>query len=466
MSFKDYTNNTISAISTPRGEGGIGIVRMSGPSALFIAESIFKPRYSKNSISQADTHTLLYGHIINPKNHEILDEVLLTVMKAPRTYTKEDIVEINCHGGSIPLSKVLELTLEMGARLAEPGEFTRRAFINGRIDLTQAEAVADIIRAKTELSLKVSMEQLQGRLADIIGNIRSDALELMTYVEASIDFPDEDLDFLSSKEIIERLKDIIYTLDKLLATANDGKFITEGIKGVIIGRPNVGKSSLFNALLHENRAIVTSIPGTTRDTIEEFINLYGVPLKLTDTAGLHHAEDTIEIESMERTRVQLDKADIILLVLDSSDSLTEDDRQLIDLVKEKKTLVILNKSDLPRNIEKEEIKRLAGINSLIEVSAINETGLDRLKSAITGLTLHKESVSTDTVFITKLRHKISLEKARENFEYALQSAKDKMPPELISVDLRGGLRSLDEITGKTSSAEILDQVFSRFCIGK
>ena len=471
-------SDTISAVSTPRGESGIGIVRLSGPSSLSIVERIFQPRRSQLNISEVETHTLTYGHIIDPETGDRVDEVLVSVMRAPRTYTREDVVEINCHGGSVPLSKVLELTLCMGARLAEPGEFTKRAFLNGRIDLAQAEAVADIIRAKTDLSLKVAVGQLEGRLSREINQIRSDLIDLLASVEVSIDFPDEDLDFLASEKIAERIGCALDRLESLLATADEGKVITEGLTGVIIGRPNVGKSSLFNALLKEERAIVTSIPGTTRDAIEEFVNLDGVPLKLTDTAGLHHpkcdaiakaqkANDVIEIESMERTRIHLDNADLLLLVIDGSEPLTADDRQLISLVSDRRAIIALNKIDLPQCLSSKDIRSLAmDTIPVAEVSATEGTGLHHLKSAIRDLAIHEAPASAEAVFVTKIRHKVALRSAKESLQYAMKSVQAGMPPELIAVDLRGSLKSLGEIVGETASEEILDQIFSKFCIGK
>jgi tRNA modification GTPase len=471
-------NDTISAVSTPRGESGIGIVRLSGRSSFSIVERIFQPRRSQLNISEVETHTLTYGHIIDPETGDRVDEVLVSVMKAPRTYTREDVVEINCHGGSVPLGKVLELTLCMGARLAEPGEFTKRAFLNGRIDLAQAEAVADIIRAKTDLSLKVAVGQLEGRLSREINQIRSDLIDLLASVEVSIDFPDEDLDFLTSEKIAERIGCALDRLESLLATADEGKVITEGLTGVIIGRPNVGKSSLFNALLKEERAIVTSIPGTTRDAIEEFVNLDGVPLKLTDTAGLHHpkcdaiakaqkANDVIEIESMERTRIHLDNADLLLLVIDGSEPLTADDRQLISLVSDRRAIIALNKIDLPQCLSSKDIRSLAmDTIPVAEVSATEGTGLHYLKSAIRDLAIHEVPASAEAVFVTKIRHKVALRSAKESLQYAMKSVQAGMPPELIAVDLRGGLKGLGEIVGETASEEILDQIFSKFCIGK
>lgn len=459
-------SDTIAAVSTPRGEGGIGIVRLSGPSSFSIAEKIFLSHRNQFDISKAETHTLVYGHIADPETNAPVDEVLLSVMRAPQTYTREDIVEINCHGGSIPLSKVLELALRMGARLAEPGEFTRRAFLNGRIDLAQAEAVVDIIRAKTDLSLKVAINQLDGRLSEEITHIQDNLIELLASVEAAIDFPDEDLDFLPSREIISHISSILDQLESLLATADEGKIIVEGLRGVIIGRPNVGKSSLFNSLLREKRAIVTAVPGTTRDAIEEFINLDGVALKLTDTAGIRQSEDEIEVESIERTKIHLDNADLLLLVIDATEPLTDDDKELLSLVKDKRAIVILNKMDLLQDPENAIIKDLTANMRVVRVSAITETGLDNLKSAIRNIAIHDTTVSADAVFVTKARHKNALRKAQESLLFALESAQGEMPPELIAVDLRGCLKNLGEIIGESASEEILDQIFSRFCIGK
>ena len=430
-------NDTISAISTPRGEGGIGIVRMSGASSLSIIKKIFQPNRKQTNI-EIKTHSIIYGHIIDPDTNEHIDEVLLTIMLSPKTYTKEDIVEINCHGGSIPISKVLELTLKMGARLAEPGEFTKRAFLNGRIDLAQAEAVADIIRAKTDLSLKVAINQLEGHLSHKINQIQTDLVSLLASVEASIDFPDEDLDFLKSNEILDQIGDIYGKLNSIMATADEGRIITEGIKGVIVGRPNVGKSSLFNALLKEDRAIVTAIPGTTRDAIEEFVNLDGVPLKLTDTAGIRETEDVIEVESIDRTKAHLDQADLILMVLDSSEILTEDDRHLVSLVRDKRTIIVINKVDLPQSLDGDELGKLADNMPIVYVSAIDELGFQQLKAVIRDVVLHKESVQTDPIFVTKIWQKDAIRRAIESLAFAQESA--DMSPELIAVDLRGRIK--------------------------
>ncbi|MDQ1327153.1 MAG: tRNA modification GTPase [Candidatus Poribacteria bacterium] len=468
-------DDTISAISTPRGEGGIGIVRLSGPSSLIIMDKIFLPRHKKSD--KTKSHRITYGHVVDPDTGERIDEVLVSAMLAPNTYTREDVAEINCHGGSISLSKILELTLRMGARLAGPGEFTKRAFLNGRIDLAQAEAVADIIRARTDLSLKVAIGQLEGHLSKKINQVRTDLISLLASVEVSIDFPDEELDFITSEDIIYQIANVSDKLNIILSTAEDGRIITEGIKGVIVGKPNVGKSSLFNALLKEDRAIVTSIPGTTRDPIEEFVNLNGVPLKLTDTAGIHETDDVIEVESIDRTKAHLDQADMILMVLDGSDILTDDDRHLISLVfnqtqfetdqlADKRTIIVVNKADLPQMLEKDKLASIAPNIPIACVSTVDESGLHDLKSAIREMVLHRDSVQADPVFVTKAWQKNAIRKAMESLQYALESIQVGMSTELIAVDLRGALNSLGEITGENASQEILDQIFARFCIGK
>jgi len=350
--------------------------------------------------------------------------------------------------------------------LAEPGEFTKRAFLNGRIDLAQAEAVADIIRAKTDLSLKIAVSQLEGHLSRELGKISSKLLELLASVEVAIDFPDEDLDFISYDEANRQIKDIADEINQILESADDGRLITEGIKGVIVGRPNVGKSSLFNALLREKRAIVTSIPGTTRDPIEEFINIDGVPLRLTDTAGIRETDNIIEIESIDRTMAYLDQADLIMLILDNSEILTEDDKRIISRIADRKAVIIVNKIDLPQVIDTDELSKLAGDNPIAYISAIDESDLKTLKSTIRDAVINKDFIQADPIFVTKVWQKNSLNKAMESLKFAESSVKNGMPPELIAVDLRGTLKSIGEITGETASDEILDQIFSRFCIGK
>ena len=468
------TIDTIVAISTPRGEGGISIVRLSGPLAIPIAQRIFRSP-SPSSLRKIKTHTIVYGHILDPKTSQIIDEVLLTVMKAPRTYTREDVVEINCHGGAACVQKVLELTLLAGARLAEPGEFTKRAFLNGRIDLAQAESVADIIRAKTDLTRQVAMNQLQGTMSKTVNQLRNQLIDILAEVEASIDFPEEDLDFGDSIELSKRTQTVLTQLEDLLQTAEDGKILREGLSLAIVGKPNVGKSSLLNALLQEDRAIVTEIPGTTRDTIEEYANIRGIPIKLIDTAGIRETSDIIEYAGVKRSREWLERSDLLLVMLDASEPLTEDDRKLLELTKDKKSITVLNKIDLlpilgmasrTEVLDIEQIQKLTPDKPIVETSMITGQGLEDLKTSILDSVIHGESISPDSAIITNVRHRDALRKAKIDIEHALSSLDMAMPPELIAVDLRGALDNLGLIVGKTTTDDILDRVFSQFCIGK
>jgi len=459
------TIDTIAAISTPRGEGGISIVRLTGPLAIPIAQRIFRSP-SPSSLRKIKTHTIVYGHILDPKTSQIIDEVLLTVMKAPRTYTREDIVEINCHGGAACVQKVLELTLLAGARLAEPGEFTKRAFLNGRIDLAQAESVADIIRAKTDLTRQVAMNQLQGTMSKTVNRLRDLLIDILAEVEASIDFPEEDLDFGGSIELSKRTRTVLIQLEELLQTAEDGKILREGLSLAIVGKPNVGKSSLLNALLQEDRAIVTEIPGTTRDTIEEYANIRGIPIKLIDTAGIRETSDTVEYAGVKRSKEWLERSDLLLVMLDASEPLTEDDRKLLELTKDKKSITVLNKIDLTELLDIEQIQKLTPDKPIVETSMLTGQGLEDLKTSILDSVIHGESISPDSAIITNVRHRDALRKAKIDIEHALSSLNAAMPPELVAVDLRGALDNLGLIVGETTTDDILDRIFSQFCIGK
>ena len=459
------TIDTIAAISTPRGEGGISIVRLTGPLAIPIAQRIFRSP-SPSSLRKIKTHTIVYGHILDPKTSQIIDEVLLTVMKAPRTYTREDIVEINCHGGAACVQKVLELTLLAGARLAEPGEFTKRAFLNGRIDLAQAESVADIIRAKTDLTRQVAMNQLQGTMSKTVNRLRDLLIDILAEVEASIDFPEEDLDFGDSIELSKRTQTVLTQLEDLLQTAEDGKILREGLSLAIVGKPNVGKSSLLNALLQEDRAIVTEIPGTTRDTIEEYANIRGIPIKLIDTAGIRETSDTVEYAGVKRSKEWLERSDLLLVMLDASEPLTEDDRKLLELTKDKKSITVLNKIDLTELLDIEQIQKLTPDKPIVETSMLTGQGLEDLKTSILDSVIHGESISPDSAIITNVRHRDALRKAKIDIEHALSSLNAAMPPELVAVDLRGALDNLGLIVGETTTDDILDRIFSQFCIGK
>ena len=373
--------DTIAAISTAVGEAGIGIVRLSGKDAIKIANNIFRGINNK-TLLDAENRKMVYGHIIDNRNDEIIDEVLIVSMKEPHTYTRENVVEIYCHGGIIPVRKILELLLYNGARLAEPGEFTKRAFLNGRLDLSQAEAVIDIIKAKTDKSFQVSMDQLEGGLSKKVEVIRDTVLSMLAHVEVTIDFPEDDIEEVTYEELEENANRVISEIKKLLSTADRGKILRDGINTVILGKPNVGKSSLMNALLRENRAIVTDIPGTTRDIIEEHLNIDGIPLRIIDTAGIRETEDLVERIGVDRAKETIESADLIIAVFDISTDLTEEDYNIIDLIKGRKALVLLNKTDLPKKYSEDRLRELLEGVDIISASVINEVGLDVLEDSI------------------------------------------------------------------------------------
>ena len=458
-------SDTIAAIATPRGEGGLGIVRVSGSLAVPIACKIFR---SPRLISPAEfsTHTLNYGHVVHPTSNAVIDEVMLGIMLAPRSYTAEDIVEFNCHGGVIPLQRVLELTLQAGARLAEPGEFTKRAFLNDRLDLAQAEAVVDLIRSQTELNLRVAMDQLSGRLSREVNALSDRLANLIAEVEASIDFPDEDLDFIDSTTLRKTAEAILKGLNHLMATALDGKILREGIRIAILGKPNVGKSSLLNTLLQEERAIVTEIPGTTRDTIEEPLNLRGIPLKLIDTAGIHQTADVIERQGIARSKSYIDGADLLLVMFDASQPLTEADWRLLDAVNRRKTIFVLNKVDLPLVTTSADLQTFAPMESVVQTSVLHGEGIEGLKTAILREILRGRETIGEGLIVTNLRHYEALRRARVALEQARDGLSQTMPHDLIAVDFRTSLDCLGEIVGKTTTEDILDRIFSQFCIGK
>lgn len=455
--------DTIAAIATSLGEGGIAIIRISGKDALNIASSIFIGKNAR-TLNDIKSYTMRYGHIIDKETDEVLDEVIISFMRGPKSFTAEDTVEINCHGGVIATNRILEEVIKSGARLAEPGEFTKRAFLNGRIDLSQAEAVIDIIRAKTELSMKSAVAQSEGRISREIKAIRHSLLAIIAHIEATVDFPEEDLEETTSEITTLQLMNIIDNIEKLLNSADEGKILREGLDTVIVGKPNVGKSSLLNALLMEKRAIVTDIPGTTRDVIEEFINIDGVPVKIIDTAGIRETEDIVEKIGVEKSREKINEADLIILMLDASRELDIEDLEIINYIKERKYIVLLNKSDIGNKISKNDIKEL-NADFVFEVSAKTGIGLDNLKNVIKHLFFKGEVSSKDTI-ITNLRHKEALIKARESCKAALSALKNTMAIDLASIDTRNAWMNLGEITGETLEEDIIDKIFSEFCIGK
>ena len=452
--------DTIAAISTPRGEGGIGIIRISGDKSFEILERIFN---TKNPNRDLGFYKFNYGFIHD--NGKIVDEVMAVRMKAPKTYTCENVVEINCHGGHLISEKVLELVLKNGARHAEQGEFTKRAFMNGRIDLSQAEAVMDIIHGKTEKSISLSLEQLRGDLRDKIASFKKALLDVTAHVNVVLDYPEEGIDDPLPSNLRENLENVYAEADRLISSYDKGKKIKEGIKTVIAGKPNVGKSTLLNSLLKEERAIVTHIPGTTRDVIEEIINIKGIPLVLTDTAGIRKTEDIVENIGVEKSKKFIENADLVLLVLDASRELETEDREVIEEIQNhnKKTIVLLNKIDLERKIELEEFN----LENILEISAKDNIGIEDMEERIYSYIV-EENVedSSEKLIITNIRHKTALEKTKDAIRNIFETIDAGMPMDLISVDLKEALDSLSEITGEISSEDILDHVFGNFCVGK
>lgn len=452
--------DTIAAISTPRGEGGIGIIRISGDKSFEILERIFN---TKNPNRDLGFYKFNYGFIHD--NGKIVDEVMAVRMKSPKTYTCEDVVEINCHGGHLISEKVLELVLKNGARHAEQGEFTKRAFMNGRIDLSQAEAVMDIIHGKTEKSISLSLEQLRGDLRDKIASFKKALLDVTAHVNVVLDYPEEGIDDPLPSNLRENLENVYAEADRLISSYDKGKKIKEGIKTVIAGKPNVGKSTLLNSLLKEERAIVTHIPGTTRDVIEEIINIKGIPLVLTDTAGIRKTEDIVENIGVEKSKKFIENADLVLLVLDASRELESEDREVIEEIQNhnKKTIVLLNKIDLERKIELEEFN----LENILEISAKDNIGIEDMEERIYSYIV-EENVedSSEKLIITNIRHKTALEKTKDAIRNIFETIDAGMPMDLISVDLKEALDSLSEITGEISSEDILDHVFGNFCVGK
>ncbi|QHA94054.1 tRNA uridine-5-carboxymethylaminomethyl(34) synthesis GTPase MnmE [Bacillus sp. N1-1] len=454
---------TIAAISTPMGEGAIAIVRLSGEEAIKIADRLYK---GKQRLESVDTHTIHYGHLIDPDTKQVAEEVMVSVMRGPRTFTKEDIVEINCHGGLVSVNRVLELVLRSGARLAEPGEFTKRAFLNGRIDLSQAEAVIDLIRAKTDRAMNVALNQMEGRLSTLIASLRQQLLETVAHVEVNIDYPEYDAEEMTKDLLSTQLKEVEKEIEGILVTARQGKILREGLSTVIVGRPNVGKSSLLNSLVHENKAIVTDVPGTTRDVIEEYVNVRGVPLRLVDTAGIRETEDLVERIGVERSRERLKQADLILLVLNYNDELTHEDEKLFEAVKGMDVIVIINKTDLDKKLDLDRVKELAEEHPMITTSLKHEQGVDELEQSISELFFAGEVESQDLTYVSNSRHIALLEQSRRTLEDALEAVEAGMPVDMVQIDITRTWEILGEIIGDTVSDSLIDQLFSQFCLGK
>jgi tRNA modification GTPase len=460
MNFDD----TIAAISTAIGEGGIGIVRMSGPDSLKILNKVFKSAKNKDTL-EMKSYTLRYGYVVDPKSGETIDEVIVSYMKAPNTYTREDVVEINCHGGIISVKKILMTLLNNGARLAEPGEFTKRAFLNGRIDLSQAEAVIDLIRAKTDESMKIALEQSQGKLSNEIKKLMNKLLGVLAHIEAAVAFPEEDIEDVVSKSVRNITENVKNEINRLIEGADTGKILREGLNTIIVGKPNVGKSSLLNVLLQEKRAIVTDIPGTTRDVIEEYINIKGIPVKLVDTAGIRNTHDVVEAIGVQKSKEYIDKADLIIFMVDSSRPLEDEDKEIIDMIKDKKCIVVINKIDLPLKADVDYIKSIFGENSLVKASVSIEKGVEEIKQKIVDL-VYEGKVSAKDVYITNVRHKDILMKAVESLNAGIEALDNGMPIDFASIDFKDAYLKLGEITGDTVAEDIIDRIFADFCIGK
>jgi tRNA modification GTPase len=463
-----FPDDTIAAIATPLGEGGLAVIRVSGARALAVADRSFLPA-GKHSLkpSAAPTHTIQYGKII--RGGKVIDEVLLAVLRAPRTFTREDTVEISCHGGILPAKLVLDTLLENGARLAEPGEFTRRAFLNGRIDLAQAEAVADLIHSRTELALAAANEQLAGKLSQRINRLRDDLMHTLAHVEAHIDFPDEDIAPDTKAQLLKRLEDGIAFMDELLRTANEGQILRRGIRAAIVGRPNVGKSSLLNQLLGRDRAIVSAIAGTTRDTIEETANIRGLPVVFIDTAGLREARDEIEQEGVRRSRESLASAEFILQVLDASEPLTKADEKFLAEFAGKKRILVRNKMDLPVKLElppELRVTRHPSLVTSVDVSCMSGQGIEALKGAIKELVWSGEIKAEMLQVMINSRHQDALNRARASTQMTIDALRGDATLELAAMDLRIAVNAVGEIVGKTATEDLLDSIFSQFCIGK
>ncbi|MGT2721147.1 tRNA uridine-5-carboxymethylaminomethyl(34) synthesis GTPase MnmE [Streptococcus porcinus] len=451
--------DTITAISTPLGEGAIGIVRLSGTDALNIANEVFKGK----NLHEVASHTINYGHIINPANQEILDEVMVTVMLAPKTFTREDVIEINTHGGIAVTNEILQLLIKQGARMAEPGEFTKRAFLNGRVDLTQAEAVMDIIRAKTDKAMNIAVKQLDGSLSELINNTRQEILNTLAQVEVNIDYPEyDDVEEMTTALLREKTQEFQALLENLLRTARRGKILREGLSTAIIGRPNVGKSSLLNNLLREDKAIVTDIAGTTRDVIEEYVNIKGVPLKLIDTAGIRDTDDLVEKIGVERSKKALKEADLVLLVLNASEPLTLQDRTLLELSQESNRLILLNKTDLPERIETDQLP-----SDFIPISVLHHKNIDMIEDRINQLFFDNAGlVEQDATYLSNARHISLIEQALQSLQAVNDGLEMGMPVDLLQVDLTRTWEILGEITGDAAPDELITQLFSQFCLGK
>ncbi|RKJ71152.1 tRNA uridine-5-carboxymethylaminomethyl(34) synthesis GTPase MnmE, partial [Butyricicoccus sp. 1XD8-22] len=442
------------------------IVRLSGDEAVQITDKIFQSPNGKK-LSEVKTHTIHYGHLIDPKSDEVVEEVMVSLMRGPKTFTREDVVEINCHGGIVSVNRVLQLVLRNGARLAEPGEFTKRAFLNGRIDLSQAEAVMDLIRAKTDKAMNVALGQMDGKLSKLIGQLRQALIETLAQVEVNIDYPEyDDVEEMTIPVLLEKCTWVKEEIKKLLQTSSQGKILREGLSTVILGRPNVGKSSLLNSLVHENKAIVTDIAGTTRDIIEEYVNVRGVPLRLVDTAGIRETEDIVERIGVERSRQVLKEADLILLVINASEELSEEDERLFETIQNMDFIVVVNKTDLPQKVDLEKVKELANGRRVVTTSLLKEEGVIELEEAIAALFFEGQIEADDLTYVSNSRHITLLHQALDTISDAIEGAENDVPVDIVQIDVTRTWEILGEIIGDTVQESLINQLFSQFCLGK
>lgn len=459
-----YTEDTIAAIATPPGIGGVGIIRVSGRDCFAVVDGIFKSK-GQVPLGERANRTIQYGHIIDDEG-QIIDEVLLLLMKGPHSYTTEDVIEIQCHGGLVPVRKILSLLLTKQVRLAEPGEFTKRAFLNGRIDLTQAEAIVDIIDAKTEESLRLAMQQLDGTLTSLIRNLRENLLQLIAHLEVTIDYPEEDIEELTLREVTQKLEPIMVEMDEVLATAQTGRLVRDGILTAIVGLPNAGKSSLLNALLRENRAIVTEIAGTTRDSIEEYMNIEGIALRLVDTAGIRETEDIVEQMGVSKAKEYLEQADLVLAVIDASKPLVDEEKEILQAISHRKSIVFLNKEDLGVAITPAEVSKYGSFTAIASISAAQGEGLSVLAKEVKELVYGGAVQTNHQAVLSNVRHITLMERAKEQLGQALETIACGMPVDCVVTDLRGAWEVLGEINGDSLRESMVDELFKRFCLGK
>ena len=454
--------DTIAAIATAPGEGGIGIIRISGEESKSVLDKIFIPA----NPSSLQNRKMSYGNIVDPLSNKVIDEVLCVYMKGPKTYTVEDVVEINCHGGMVPLRKTLELVLANGARMAEPGEFTKRAFLNGRLDLSQAEAVIDVIKAKTDNTFDVALNQLEGIFSERIREIRNKLVDILVNLTVNIDYPDEDIEEITYEKLSFDLNEVLSEIENLLSSADTGRIMRDGLSVAIIGKPNVGKSSLMNSLLKETRAIVTEIPGTTRDTIEEHISIKGIPVRLTDTAGIRETDDIIEKIGIEKSKESFNQADLVIFILDSSRNLEHEDMEIMELINPDKTVILLNKIDLNQILKKDDILLKNPGFTIIETSMKNQMGISEIENKIVDLVYGGKVSQNNNLMVTNVRHKDILEKSRKSLDDAINMVKMQEALEFIEIDVNSAYESLGEIIGETVQDDIINEVFARFCLGK